>query len=86
MTKQYRNGKKSTRMITGEERSRSTNRGCPMQLVVKVQPGEWNGFVEVLECGHVMTAALGGWHPGQGEAQAMVNLGKRRRCRECRTS
>lgn len=78
----YRNGRKSERMIAGEERSRETNQQAPLRRIVGfvVAPKPANaplardGWLESLDCGHT-----GDWHSEQSE----VFIGRRRRCRVC---
>ena len=76
----YRNGRKSERMIAGEERSRETNQQAPLRRIVgfvvapKTAPRAPEGWLESLDCGHT-----GDWHSEQSE----VFIGRRRRCRVC---
>lgn len=78
----YRKGRKSKRMIAGEERSRETTQNAPMRSIVGfvIAPKPANaplardGWLEHLECGHTAD-----WH----SEQSAVFIGRRRRCRTC---
>lgn len=56
------------------EHSVETNRSGPLRKVVGSEKTDWNGYFEVLECGHHGRLF---WH------LSYINVGKRRRCADC---